>query len=182
MSGRTLIRFDGDASSGRMRSGGPSERSEESDPAGMDEERRGYLTRSIRTLVPQWLVQRALSVSVTTERREYAVDDRIQITISLANRLPLPVTVVTDQQRIWGWSVDGELEASDEPRYAPGRPNSLELGALETKTFRCTWDGRFKRTGSPTRWVPADPGEYTVRGFVSTANGRIVDETTVRIR
>ncbi|MCU4972261.1 hypothetical protein OB955_05870 [Halobacteria archaeon AArc-m2/3/4] len=159
---------------------------DDSDPLELDDARRGYTTRVLRTLVPQWLARRGLSVSVSTERSAYEIhtgdDLEIEFTIEVTNRLPLPVTIVTSGRRTWGWTVDGELEASDERLYTADRPNSLEFRALETKRFERTWDGRFKRTGSPTRWVEADPGEYEIGAFVATPDEPRRDSTTVVLR
>lgn len=163
----------------------PGSRSRESDDAGrhgMDETGRSTIGRGLRALVPQRLARRALSVSVSTDRDEYAVGEEVEITVEIGNRLPLPITVATAGGRIWGWTVDGELEASDERRRASEHRDSIDLRARETRRFDRTWDGRFKRTGSPTRWVEADPGEYEIAAYVATPHGRVRDETRVRLR
>ena len=154
-------------------------RSEEFD---IDETKHRYTSRALRALVPQSLAHRALSVDVSTDRTVYDIGDVIEITIEIGNRLPIPVTIVTTSQRLWGWAIDGHLEASDERLYNPNRRNSFELDGFETKRFTVRWDGRVKRTGSPTRWVPADPGEHEIRAFVPTSDEPRSDSTTVTLR
>ncbi|WP_331233853.1 hypothetical protein [Natronorarus salvus] len=144
------------------------------------EDEMNVFSRGLSPLVPARLARAGLSVSVETDREEYAVGDAVGITIEIRNRLPLPVEVPTEGRRIWGWTVDGLLAASDEPLYRSTRPNSVELRANQTITVERSWDGRFKRSGSPTRWVPAAPGEYEIGAFVATTP-RTRDSTTVRL-
>jgi hypothetical protein len=99
----------------------------------------------------------------------------------MRNRLPVPVELATEGPRIWGWTVDGLLEASDERYYASDRPNSISLRAGEALTLERTWDGRFKRTGSPTRWVEAEPGEHELGAFVATTRERASATTTIEL-
>ncbi len=137
-------------------------------------------SRGLSPLVPARLATAGLSVSVETDREAYAVGDTVGITIEIRNRLPLPVEVPIDGRRIWGWTVDGLLSASDEPLYRSNRPTSIELRANETISIERSWDGRFKRSGTPTRWHPARPGEYEIGAFVATTP-RTRDSTTVRL-
>lgn len=152
------------------------------DSYGFDERDTSRVSRLLRSLVPQWIARRALSVTVSTDRSTYEVGEPVEITVAVTNRFPLPVSVVTSGLRIWGWTVDGELEASDERRYESDRPNSLDFRGFQTKRFECTWDGRFKRTGSPTRWIEADPGEHEIGAFVETSRGKVQDSTTITLR
>lgn len=156
-------------------------RDEEPDAIGFDDPVFGFVSRLVGPLVPQRLGRRGLSVSVETDREEYAVGQPIDITIEARNRLPLPVELVTDGRRIWGWTVDGLLAASDERCYVPDAQNSLELRAGETMTIERTWNGRIKRTGSPTRWVDPEPGEHEIGAFVATARERTCDTTTITL-
>lgn len=160
----------------------PVERGDGSDPAGVDDSGRDTVGRVMSALVPQPLARWALSVSVTTDRERYTVGDDVAITVELRNRLPVPITVATAGGRLWGWTVDGEIEASDEPRRRSAHHSSIELRGFERRRFERTWDGRFKRTGSPTRWIEADPGEYEIGAYVATRGEPVRDATTVRLR
>lgn len=161
---------------GRTRGG-----SGEHDVFGFDDPAFGFVSRLVGPLVPQWLSRRALAVGVDTDREEYPVGEPIELTITMKNRLPVPVELATDRRRVWGWTVDGFLEASDERYYAPEARNSIELRAGEARTLERTWDGRFKRVGSPTRWVEPEPGTHEIGAFVATANGHVGDTTTVEL-
>lgn len=151
------------------------------DVFGFDDPAFGFVSRLVGPLVPQWLGRRGLSVSVETDREEYSIGEPIEITIRIRNRLPVPIALVTDSRRIWGWTVDGLLEASDERCYRSNRQNSISLRAGETMTIERTWNGRFKRTGSPTRWIAAEPGDHKIGAFVATANKPTSDATTIRV-
>ncbi|WP_254864377.1 hypothetical protein [Halovivax gelatinilyticus] len=137
--------------------------------------------RRIASLVPQRVARVAVSVSVTTDRSTYAVGEPVEFTIAFTNRLPVPITVATEGGRLWGWTVDGYLEASDEPRRLSAHRDSVEFRGFETRRIVRTWDGRFKRTGSPTRWIEADPGEYEIAAYLATAGDSVSDRTTIRL-
>lgn len=156
-------------------------------PAGDREDRHGldetrnYLAAALGTFVPQRLARRAVSVSVETDKRRYAPGEAVTIVATFANRLPLPITVRTPRQRRWGWSVDGELEASDEIRYTRPNPSSFAFRPRERKRVEWEWNGRFERTDE-RRWVPAEPREYEIRAFVALGgDDRPSATTTVRI-
>ena len=153
----------------------------DTDPFGFDDT-PNHLSDALRALVPQWLSQRSIEVSVSTDREEYTVGDSVDILIDISNRLPFPITVATAHQRIWGWTVDGELEASDERRHEPERPADFDMKGFETKRLEVTWDGQFKREGSPTRWVEPDPGVYEIGAFVTTTHEPSRDSTTITLR
>ncbi|MCH7661863.1 MAG: hypothetical protein IH933_15230 [Euryarchaeota archaeon] len=157
-------------------------RTDDADDAfGFDDPAFGFVSRLVGPLVPQWLARRGLSVAVETDRNEYAVGQPVEILIEIRNRLPVPVELATDGGRIWGWTVDGLLEASDERYYRSDRRNSIALRAGETRTIERTWSGRFKRTGSPTRWIEATPGTYEIGVFVPARKKRISDTTTISV-
>ena len=132
--------------------------------------------------VPQAVARRALSVDVSTDRRRYAPGDPVELTVAVRNRLPVPVAVTTPRRRLWGWSVDGERDASDERVHESDTPGVFAFRAGERKVLRHRWSGRFKRTGGDrTRWVTPDPGVHEVRAFVAVADPRPSDAVEIRI-
>lgn len=163
----------------RSRHGGDGE--PDADAFGFDDPAFGFVSRLVGPLVPQWLARRGISIDVETDREEYRIGEPVELTITVRNRLPVPIELATEGQRIWGWTVDGLLEASDERYYASNTPNSIALRAGEALTLERTWDGRFKRTGSPTRWVEAEPGEHELGAFVATAHGHVRASTTIEL-
>ncbi|WP_121744188.1 hypothetical protein [Natronorubrum halophilum] len=139
----------------------------------------------LAALVPTPLARRAVSVSIETDRTVYDRDDPVEIDIDFKNRLPLPVSVPTPRQRRWGWTVDGELEASDERRYTRSRPAAFRFSGGERKQVSFTWNGRLERTDNDTmdRSIVPDPGEYEFEAFVTTDEGcyRPSDSATIRL-
>jgi hypothetical protein len=102
------------------------------------------------------------------------------VSVEFRNRLPVPVAVATDE-RPWGWTVAGELEASDEPRMADAGGGVMRFRGGERRRVEVEWDGRFKRVGRRTRWVTPDPGEYEVAAYLAVDDPRPRDETTIRV-
>lgn len=150
------------------------------DTHGFDES-RNVVTDVLGKFVPQWLARRCIDVTVTTDRERYAVGDPVEITVSIENRLPVPVTVATPRPRLWGWSVDGDLEASDERVYTGDSPGTMSFRARERKVITQTWDGRFKRVGDPTRWVEPEQGSHEVRAFLAVDGRRPADTVSIDI-
>lgn len=153
----------------------------EADRFGLDEETNpNHLAGFLAKFVPQRLARRGLGVRVSTDRDRYAVGDTVVIEIELRNRLPVPVSVATPAPRLWGWTVDGHLEASDEPRHDAPTPGTLDFRGRERKRFVRRWDGRIKRVGTPTRWEQQS-GTVEVGAFVAVAGDRPRDSTTIVI-
>lgn len=151
------------------------------DRAGLDTETNpNHLAQLVGLLVPQSLARRGLTVRIETDRPRYATGEPIEITVEVRNRLPVPVTIETPTRRLWGWSVNGYLEASDELRYRDGGRGNFEFRGRERKRFQRIWDGRVKRVGEPTRWEQAT-GEVEVQAFLPLRGRRPTDVTTVRI-
>jgi predicted oxidoreductase len=145
------------------------------DRFGFDDEGT-VVTRALARLVPQSVARRALAVDVSVDRPTYAVGDDVRFRVTFRNRLPLPVVVETPDRRLWGWTVDGELEASDESRFAdPTRdtPGQFAFRGRERRTVSRTWRGRFRRVreDAPTRWVDADPGRHELGVFLAYDGG-----------
>lgn len=160
-----------------MHAGPRQPRDDDLDPLGMDE--GGDLARWLGSFVPQEVARRGLGVRVSTDRPSFAPGETVEVTVEIRNRLPLPVSLAIEGKRLWGWSVGGRLDASEEALHASEAQRRLDLRGFETRRLEVEWNGRFKRPGSPTRWVPADPGEYEIRAFVPTVGGRVEAATTV---
>ncbi|SFC26282.1 hypothetical protein SAMN05444422_106121 [Halobiforma haloterrestris] len=157
-----------------------------SDRDGSSSDRSRYTAATfLSALLPTSIGRRAISVSVETNRTVYDRDEPVEITVEFENRLPVPVEVPTPEQRRWGWSVDGELEASDERRYTRANPSSFSFRGGETKRASFTWNGRFERVRNGDRHesVVPSPGEYEIRAFVATHEDAFSpsDATTIRI-
>jgi hypothetical protein len=145
------------------------------DPFGFDEN-RNVLTEALGKLVPQSVARRALTIDVEVGHTAYEVGDDVPFRVTFRNRLPLPIVVQTPDRRLWGWTVDGELEASDESRFAdPGRetPRSFTFRGGERRVVSRTWHGRFRRVGDdePTRWVDVEPGRHELGVFLAYDGG-----------
>lgn len=148
------------------------------------DEARNPLVEAVGKFVPQSVVRRALSIRVETDRETYAPGDPVELTVTIANTLPLPVVAETETRRLWGWTVDGELEASDERVYVGDAPGTLAFRPKERKVIALAWDGRFKRVGeegAPTRWVEADPGVHEVGAFLALPGRRLDDAVEIRM-
>ncbi|MCL9818193.1 hypothetical protein [Natronocalculus amylovorans] len=139
----------------------------EADPFGFDEPTNVF-TRGVSQIIPQWLARKSVTVSIQTDKNHYAVDEPIKITILIRNRLPVPIRILTTQTRVWGWKVDGLVDASEEIYYQPKSQNVIELRAGETKKHAISWDGRIKRVDDRTHWEPLSRGIHTVTAFVTT--------------
>jgi hypothetical protein len=135
-------------------------------------------------LVPESIARRSLSISVSTDKERYKVDEPVELTVEIANHLPVPVTVETPTRRLWGWTVDGELEASDERIYVGDDAGAITFGAKERKRIVHRWNGRLKRVGddaTPTQWVEPDRGAHEIGAFLAVEGDRPTDSTEIRI-
>ncbi len=146
------------------------------------EDTSDVLGSTVGRLVPQAVARRAVEVTVDTDREVYEVGGPVEITVEFHNRLPVPVSVTTPTRRLWGWSVDGEVEASDERRYMSDSPAVVDFRARERKRVTHRWDGRFKRTDGTTRWEDPASGEHELAAFLALDGpDRPEDRTTIRI-
>jgi len=141
----------------------------EGDRLGFDQT-RNYTTEILNKLLPRFVAHRSIQVSLETDALRYERGEPVEITLEFKNRLPIPVTVYTETRLLWGWTVDGQLEASDEPRYVDEQPGRFDFRGRERKTYDIVWDGRLKRTGERDIWVVPEPGEYTITGYLGTKN------------
>ncbi len=151
------------------------------DRLGFDES-SDWLREALGKLVPAAVARRAVTASVAVDRDEIRPGESVTVTIEFANRLPVPVSVGTPRQRLWGWTVDGELSASDKRRFVRNSPGALTFRGGERKRVTRSWNGRFERTDELDEWVDADSGEYEIRAFLATENREPSDSTTVRVR
>ncbi|QRV17125.1 hypothetical protein JMJ58_09755 [Haloterrigena salifodinae] len=166
------------------RDGGP-ERPRTADAVGLErDDSRPTVATFLSSLVPAALARRAVAVSIATDREVYTRDEPVDISVDFKNRLPVPVSVPTPRRRRWGWTIDGDLEGSDERRYVPERPSTFRFRGGERKRVQVTWNGRLERTdGDRRESVVPDPGTYELRAFVATGadRHRPSDETTIRL-
>lgn len=133
-------------------------------------------------LMPTALRDRAIAVSVQTNKRRYRREEPVLFRVTLENRIPFPVALKTASPVLWSWAVDGVEQAShlvDEP---PAEPGLLRFRRSERKTFERRWPQRIRdRQG---RWNPVDPGEYELTAWVNVdgATGRgLAAGTTVEV-
>lgn len=163
---------------------GPRPRPDErTDELGFDET-RGRVSKFLAKFVPHTIARRAVSVSVRTDRDIYDRGDPVTVTVDFKNRLPIGVEIPTPKHRLWGWTVDGELEASDQRIYTRSIPSSFPFYGGERKQVSFVWNGRFERTGNDHQWVLPDAGEHEISVFIATHEGqhRPADSTTITIR
>ncbi len=134
-------------------------------------------------LVPGRLRHRFVSVDVTTPEPEYPVGGSIPFTVTIRNRVPIPVSIPTASPLLWEWSVDGHVEGSEVPlRDPPDEAGSFAFDRGERKRFRKRWNQMFRVSDS--EWTPAEPGTYTIGAAINTADADrkgLSGETTVRI-
>lgn len=123
------------------------------------------LAKAVGGVIPQAVAQRAVRVSLSVDAKRHRRGDPVELTVEFTNRLPVPVAVRTPRSRLWGWSVDGRLEASAEPRYEPEATNEFRFLANERKRATWRWNGRVTDTDGHSRW--ASPGEHVVRAFLA---------------
>lgn len=156
----------------------PGEDGRDARPTAMRSVPSGLLSR---LFVPRGLRYRAVSVDVSTPRPSYPVGASVPFTVTLANRLPVPVTVPVESPVPWTWTVDGLAEASRVADH-PAEPAGFRFDRGERKRFDRRWSGLFRVAADA--WEPAEPGEYTIgaRLAVEDAEARgLVAETTVEL-
>ncbi|MFW5919098.1 MAG: hypothetical protein ACOCSF_02750 [Halanaeroarchaeum sp.] len=153
----------------------------ETDRTGLDDA-TNHLTAVLGRFVPQWVARRAIAVTISTDRNRYAPGDPVEISIEFFNRLPIPVQIHTPRQRLWGWSVDGHLEGSDERRYLSRTSATLEFRGRERKRVHKTWNGMIHRSGDLDRWEPLEAGTHEITAFVAVEGvPRPTDTVTIEV-
>lgn len=122
-------------------------------------------TSASHALVPMGLRDRAIEVSVHTDRETYAPGESVRIAVRMRNRLPFPIVLRTPTPVRWSWSVDGVREASHVPDCdPPDQPTLFTFHRSETKTFTRTWPQLFRETEMD--WREAGEGTYEISAFV----------------
>lgn len=158
----------------------PSRGQREADPLA-DEYNPSVFSRGLDRLVPGVVARRAVTIGVTTDRETYAPGEAVSMTVTVDNRLPLPIEVPIAERRVWGWSIDGLTEATDERIYEPDGSQTLSLRPGETRRYDHTWNGRIRREGVRTTYEPLSPGTHELSVFLGTAPRKTATaEITVR--
>ena len=136
-----------------------------------------------RRVVPRGLRHRAISVTVSTPRTEYAVGEPIPFAVTMRNPLPAPIAIPTNSPLLWTWHVDGLTEASEiQVHDPPDEAGEFVLDRGERKRVTKRWEQLFRV--SESEWEPAEPGEYAIGAELNVddpAEKGLADETTVRI-
>lgn len=123
-----------------------------------------------RQLLPQWLVRRAVTVAIRTNRPRYAVGEGVPFEVEFKNHLPAPITIRTGSPVGWTWTVDGHPGTRVGVDEGPDDgPWAFRLDRGERRCIRRVWNGAF-RTGE-TEWRRPDPGAHTLAVTIDTVGG-----------
>ena len=138
-------------------------------------------TNVSHALVPQFLRSRAIAVDVQTDKDSYEPGEEIHFGVTFNNRLPFPITIVTETPKPWEWSIDGNPEGSELPANHPEDRSAFRFSRRERKRFRRSWSGRVRVADD--EWRVADRGEHTLSVGIDAVDGaeRLRAETTFRI-
>lgn len=145
----------------------PSRGQREADPLSDDYD-PSVFSRGLDKLVPAAVARRVVAIDVSTDREAYAPGEDVSMTITVDNRLPLPIEVPIAGRRVWGWAIDGLTEATDERVYEPDGSRTLALRAGETRRYEQTWNGRIRREGARTTYEPLSRGTHELSVFLAT--------------
>lgn len=144
------------------------------------------IASALGRFVPQRLARWAVSIRVEPDRTTYERGQDVHFTVTLSNRLSLPITVATPKLRLWGWELDGELEASDEVTYESDTPGSLHLPSRGKKQVDQVWNGRLKRVGAGPdgrdTWELPEAGVHELSVFVATDPVCARDSVEIELR
>jgi len=133
-------------------------------------------------VIPPTLRHWAIEVSVATDKYRYEPGERVGVTITFRNRLPIPIRIRTDSPNYWYWTVDGFREASQVPRAVPDRPAAFSFARREVKRFTRQWHQRLQF--SENEWQPVDPGTYTLAAEITRLDAvacGLADHTVIEI-
>ncbi len=133
-------------------------------------------------LMPTRLRDRAVSVSIRTNKPRYDPEETVHFRVSMANRIPFPVSLKTRSPVLWSWAVEGVEQATRLGEDRPDEPGLLRFGRSERKTFERRWSQRIQDLDG--RWTPVEAGEYELSAWINVdgADGRgLADATTVTV-
>lgn len=133
--------------------------------------------------MPKALRNRAIDVSVTTDRDTYELGEPVRIGLEFRNRIPFPVRLRTESPNVWTWAINGIEAASQVPRAVPERPDAFSFSRSERKRFRREWPQRIQV--APSEWESVDPGTYTIEVAIACENAEkrgLTDRTDIQIR
>lgn len=151
---------------------GPRRSTDDANPDRYGFDETSSIASALGKFVPQRLARLAVSVDLELDQRTYDRGENVHFTVIFYNRLPVPITVATPTLRLWGWEIDGELEASDEVTNQSDTPGSLTLPARRQTRASQVWNGRLKRTGAGPDgrdlWELPEPGTHELSAFVAT--------------
>jgi hypothetical protein len=157
-------------------------------PKELDDDAKPQAFRSINGaawsdhFLPHTLRLWAVSFDVSVPRREFREGETVPFRVTIANALPMPVSIETSSPLLWTWSIDGYQEAAHiSVSDPPAEPDKLRLDRGETVRFTREWSQMFRVT--EREWEQADPGEHTLRAEINLNTDRVEigDETTIEI-
>ncbi|WP_435062357.1 hypothetical protein [Halobaculum sp. EA56] len=132
-------------------------------------------------LFPSRLRARAIAVDVETDKDRYAPDEPVRFRATFRNRLPMPVSLVTETPVRWSWAVDGLVEASEVYEPPEPRRTRFDFRRSERKRFERRWPQRIRERED--EWRAAAPGEHTLSVRIGAVDGaeHLVAETTFTV-
>lgn len=132
-------------------------------------------------LFPASLRPHAIAVDVETDRERYASDEPVRFRATFRNRLPVPVSLVTETPVRWSWAVDGLVEASEVYEPPPATRTRFDFDRRERKRFHRSWPQRVREARD--EWRAAEPGEHTLSVSIGAVDGadRLAAETTFTV-
>ncbi|MFW5974117.1 MAG: hypothetical protein ACOCPZ_01895 [Natrialbaceae archaeon] len=148
-----------------------------------DENRSINPVAASHALLPKAIRRRAVDVSVTTDRTEYASGDPVAFRVTFRNRLPIPVSIPVSSPVPWHWAVDDRISARFTRPDEPDDGSLFTFGRSERKTFTRTWSQSWQV--GERRWEPVETGGYEISVAVNTAIGGeqfLADTTRIEIR
>ncbi|MCH7659515.1 MAG: hypothetical protein IH933_02680 [Euryarchaeota archaeon] len=136
-----------------------------------------------RRILPYWLRDRAISMSVSVPKTEFALGERIPFRITMANSMPFPITFRTRSPIPWVWHVDGMDDAARiSVRDPPEERGEFRFDRGERKRFTKQWSQMIRV--SKSEWEPVEPGEYTIGARLNVENHsrrKLEAETTIEV-
>lgn len=132
----------------------------------------GLLANRLSPLVPPWIRQFAISVSIVAPAEAYQ-GSTVQFAVQFRNRLPLPLEIETGL-RPWYWHIDGvhDADASEpDPAELPDDDGTMYFSPFEIKTIQRSWNGRIRHEPSAPFVLP-DRGKHELTVEIITKRFR----------